>query len=125
MADDELVVSPGSFTGPERRELQDAFDCWFGDLLTYTVDAVRPGRERVEPLTGADGRRWWPDDVVQHMVWIQARRVDPDAKLEDFDHLTLRDLNSARVRGYQGKGPGSGRSKRSPSGSSSADSSEA
>lgn len=127
MDTDELVLNPGSFTGPERREMQQRFDVPFGDLMAYTVGAIRPGRKyRTEPLVDVrDGTHHFPDEVLQFMAWVQAKRTDPEAKLEDFDHLTLRDLADARARGIQGKAPEPETSTRSSPDSSSAASSPA
>lgn len=121
---DEIVLDARSFTGPERRLVQDKFEAYFGDLLTYTFDAIRTDRkDRLPPLERRDGSLVFPDEVLQFMVWVQVRRTDPEAKLEDFDHLTLRHLNNARARGFQGKATGPGPSTTSSPGSSSADSS--
>lgn len=130
MADgDELVLEPGSFTGPERREVQQRLKVPFGDLMVYTHEAVNrlyeesPADLRV--LVAADGALVFPDEVLQVMVWVQARRADPEAQLEDFDHLTLRDLNSARIRGIKGKATSGETSTTSSPESPSADSSPA
>lgn len=131
MADDDVVLDPGSFTGPERREVQHHLKVPFADLMAYTREAVYrlydtepAGPMRV--LSAADGALVFPDEVLQVMVWIQARRADPEAKLEDFDGLTMSDLNSARIRGLrQGKAPTGGSSTTSSTESPSADSSPA
>ncbi len=116
---EELVIEPGSFTGPERRLIQQQFKIPFGDLLTFTqqavlrvfsTDAPDPEARDVQVLTAADGTLVYPDEVLQAMVWVQALRADPAAQLEDFDGLTLRDLNNARVRGLRGKAPAGGSS---------------
>lgn len=125
--DDELVLEPGSFTGPERREVQQHLKVPFAELLAYTRDAVVRLYDK-EPdgvlrvLTAADGALVFPDEVLQMMVWVQARRADPDAQLEDFDQLTMSDLNSARIRGLRGKALTGGSSTTSSTGSPSADS---
>lgn len=122
----ELVLNPGSFTGPERREVQQRFKVPFGDLLDYTYQAVRRalaeqrGADPLPVLAGADGALVFPDEVLQVMVWLQARRSDPDAQLEDFDGLTMADLNSARLRGLRPKATGPEPSTRSSPGSGSA-----
>ncbi len=133
MADDDadkVVLDPRSFTGPERREVQQLLKVPFADLLAYTREAVmrlfetEPGELRV--LVAADRALVFPDEVLQVMVWVQARRADPDVKLEDFDGLTMSDLNSARIRGLrQGKALTGGSSTTSSTESPSADSSPA
>lgn len=132
--DDELVLDPGSFTGPERREVQHRFKVPYGDLLTYTHQAVQrlfradsdeQLNQPLQVLAGADGTLIYPDEVMQVMAWVQARRTSPDTVLEDFDGLTMRDLNNARVRGLRGKALTGGSSTTSPTESPSADSSPA
>jgi hypothetical protein len=124
-AETELVLNPGSFTGPERREVQQRLKIPFGDLLDYTHQAVRRAlaTELADPqpvLMAADGAMVFPDEVLQVMAWVQARRADPTAQLEDFDGLTLSDLNSARLRGLRPKATEPERSTRSSPGSGSA-----
>ena len=122
----ELVLEAASFTGPERREVQQRFDTPFGDLLSFTLEAMQSGRGRIAPLVDSrDGVHYFPDEVLQFMVWVQARRANPAASLEDFDHLTLRDLNDARARGIKGKATGPETSTSSSPGSDSAGSSPA
>lgn len=137
MADDadELVLNPGSFTGPERRLVQQHLKVPFADLMKYTREAVYrllpaepgdPNPDDLRVLVAADGALVFPDEVLQVMAWIQARRTNPDAQLEDFDGLTMSDLNSARLRGMrQGKALTGGSSPTSSTGSPSADSSPA
>lgn len=124
----DLVLNVGSFTGPERREVQQRFDHMWGDLLAYTWAAVIRGPVAGEPLPplvdGRDGARYFPDEILQHMLWVQERRTDPDAKLEDFDGLSLVELANARARGIPPKAsepepsprssPASGSARRSP-----------
>lgn len=121
-AETELVLNLMSFTGPERRELQQRFDQPFGDLVEYTFQAIRAGRtEPQAPLVdGRDGARYFADEVMQFALWVQARRTNPDAQLEDFDGLSLLDLHLARARGIPGKASGPGKSTRSSPGSGSA-----
>lgn len=122
----ELVLNPGSFTGPERRQVQQHLKIPFGDLLDYTHQAVRRALATELPaepqavLVAVDGAMVFPDEVLQVMAWVQARRDRPDAQLEDFDGLTLADLNSARIRGLRPKAIEPGTSERSSPGSGSA-----
>ena len=130
MADDDLVLDPGSFTGPERRQVQQRLKVPFADLVTYAYRAVlrlHDDDDRGDPrvLVAADGALVFPDEVMQTMAWVQALRTDPDAKVEDFDHLTMRDLNMALSRGTRGKGSGPETSTTSSPESPSADSSPA
>ena len=129
--DDNLVLNPASFTGPERRLVQQTLKLGFSDLMAYTRQAVNRLYEAeawatpLAPLVRADETLVFPDEVLQAMVWVQSLRTDAEAKLEDFDHLTMSDLNSARIRGLQGKATGDSSSTTSSSGSPSADSSPA
>jgi len=117
----ELVLNLMSFTGPERREMQQRFDTPFADLVQYTFDAIANRTERQAPLVdGRDGARYFADEVIQFGLWVQARRTNPDALLEDFDHLTILELHNARARGIPGKATGPEPSTRSSPGSGSA-----
>lgn len=123
---EELVLTPGSFTGPERREVQQRFKIPFAGLLGYTVEAIRAGVDGpVSVLAGADGTLVFPDEVMQFMAWVQARRTNPAAQLDDFDGLTLGELHDARDRGLRGKAPTGNSSTTSSPESPSADSSPA
>ena len=131
MADeDELVLEPGTFTGPERRLMQQHLKVPFADLVTYVYRAalrLHADDDQGEPrvLVAAGGAFVFPDEVMQAMAWVQARRADPEAKVEDFDHLTMRDLNRALTRGTRGKAGGPETSTTSLPESPSADSSPA
>lgn len=131
MTDDEVVLNPASFTGPERRRVQQAIKLAFGDLMAYTLRAVQRLYDTdslatpLAPLVTPDGTLVFPDEVLQVMVWVQTLRTDPEAKLEDFDHLTIAELNSARIRGVRGKATGDSSSTTSSPESPSADSSPA
>ena len=123
----ELVLDLMSFTGPERREVQQRFDQPFADLIEYTFQSIRAGRATPQaPLVdGRDEARYFPDEVLQFALWVQVRRTNPDAKLEDFDGLTILDLHLARSRGLPGKAPGPETSTRSSPDAGSASSSRA
>lgn len=123
---DEFVLDAKSFDSAERMECQVRFDTPFGDLMRYTlaaIDARRPGP--LQLLETRAGATVWPDEVLQFMVWVQARRTDPDAALADFDGLTIGELAQARVRGAVGKAPTATMSTSSSPGPGSADSSPA
>lgn len=102
---DGLVFDPYSFTAAERLEVQVQFDTAYGDLLAYVRASWNPNR--TGPMESAivdrNGRRWWPDEIMQFMLWVQVKRDRPDAQLSEFDGLTLSDLNTAHVRGLLGK----------------------
>lgn len=109
-----LVLDVRSFNSAERLECQVRFDATFGDLLAALYEAIDPDRETVSQIRiEVDGDRAFPDQIVQFMLWVQAKRDDPDVSIEAFDDLTLAELNSAFVRGMAGKASKRTRSKRS------------
>lgn len=124
----ELVLDPYSFNADERLDIQTAFDTAYGDLLDYIRSSWDPNREG--PMTTAivarDGTRFFPDQIIARMLWVQERRTRPDVDLSDFADLTLAELNSAHIRGLiRGKATKSTRSKESSSEPASSDSSTA
>lgn len=113
----ELVLNAGTFNAAERREVQRHFDTAFGDLLQYLRDYI--AAEREGPMSTAivarEGTRFFPDEILAYLLWVEARRTDPGAKLEDYDDLSEAALRSAHVRGLLGK-EGTASSKRTTSG---------
>ncbi len=101
----ELVLNAGTFNAAERREVQRHFDTAFGDLLQYLRDYVTAEREGPMPTAIVDraGTRWFPDEILAYLLWVEARRTDPDARLEDYDDLSEAALRGAHVRGLLGK----------------------
>lgn len=121
----ELVLDLSTFNAAERLECQVQFDTAFGDLSRYIRESWDPKRK--VPLETAivarDGTRWFPDQIIQFMLWVQEKRSRPDAELSEFDHLSLADLNTAHLSGLLGKATrtstASRRSRRRPSSSTS------
>lgn len=101
----ELVLNAASFNAAERREVQRHFDTAFGDLLQYLRDYVTAEREGPMPtaIVARDNTRYFPDEILAYLLWVEARRSNPDAKLEDYDDLSEAALRSAHVRGLLGK----------------------
>lgn len=101
----ELVLNAGSFNAAERREVQRQFDTAFGDLLQYLRDYIAAEREgpMQTAIAARDGTRYFPDEILAFMLWVEARRTDPAARLEDYDDLSEAALRSAHVRGLLGK----------------------
>lgn len=101
---DKLVLDARSFNSAERMECQIEFGASFGDLLRCMFEEVRPPEDgqRTRIVDGDDKQRFG-DEIIQFMVWVQAKRDQPDAVLSDFDDLTFTDLTSAHVRGLVGK----------------------
>ena len=101
----ELVLHCASFVAAERAEVQVHFDTAFGDLVQYLRDYL--SGEREGPMTTAivtrEGARWFPDQIMAYMLWVEARRTDPDAQLEDYAELSEYALRAAAVRGFMGK----------------------
>ncbi len=113
MADTEkLVLDAASFVAAERLECQIRFDVPFGDLLAFLYEAVDPRREgpMATRVVDREGTQYFPDQGMVFMLWVQAKRDDPDASLTVFEELRLADLNGAHIRGLLGKGKGSTKS---------------
>lgn len=128
-APEQLTLDPYTFTAPERLEVQQRFDTAYGDLLDYIRESWNPNRKG--PMESAivdrrDDTRYFPDQIIAFMLWVQEKRTRPDAELADFDGLTLAELNGAHVRGLLGKArqTSSTRRKRSGPGPDSSGSSE-
>lgn len=102
---ERLVIDVRTFTSPERLECQIHFDATFGELINVVKDAIYPNRTVAEVRVEGSNGRVFPDQVAQFMLWVQAKRDDPDAQLEDFDHLNLQEVQSAFTRGLLGKAP--------------------
>ena len=104
--DDVLKLDTRSFVAAERLEVQQRFDTAFGDLVQYIRDYVTGGREGPLPtaIIDRDKTRWFPDQIMAYMLWVEARRTDPTARLEDYDDVPEVELRSAAVRGFLGKG---------------------
>src|SRR5574343_317493 len=75
----ELVLNAGTYIAAERQ----------GPMPTAIV--------------ARDGTRYFPDEILAYLLWVEARRTDPDAELEDYDDLSESALRSAHVRGLLGK----------------------
>lgn len=139
-ADDEpqvMELDAWTFNAAERHECQVQFDTEFGDLLEYLFKVVQPNqrwataeldadgnvvpKQPTGPLTVAivdrAGRRWFGDEILQFMLWVQAKRDRPDADLDEFAEAKLQDLREAHIAGLTKKGgTASGRRRRPPRG---------
>lgn len=121
----ELVLDLSTFNAAERLECQVQFDTAFGDLMRYIRESWNPDREgpMASAVVARDGTRWFPDQIIQYMLWVQEKRTRPDAELSEFDELPLAALNGAHVAGLLGKATrtstASRRSRRQPSSSTS------
>lgn len=107
-----IELDARSFNSAERLEVQTHFDVDFADALTYIYEMINPNRSGAMPfaLVDREGNRHFGDQLLQFMVWIQAKRTNPAAKIEDYDDLDLRAFTRAYVRGLSGKA-GSGNTK--------------
>lgn len=140
-----IELDAWSFNAAERHECQVQFDSEFGDLLEYLFRVVRPttrwtpvpvldaeGKpavdERGEPVvrkpTGPvdvaivdrNGRRYFADEILSFMCWVQAKRTRPDADLAEFSDVVIDELTTAHLVGLVKKATGgTGTSKRRPS----------
>ena len=80
----------------------------------------------VDAVVARDGTRWFPDQIITFMLWVQARRADPDVEVAVFEDLSHGDLNRAYIKGLGlGKADAVTKSTRSSRGRKSAGSSEA
>ncbi len=121
---EQLVIDVRTFTSPERLECQIHFDATFGELINVVKDAIYPNRTVAEVRVEGNNGRVFPDQVAQYMLWIQAKRDDPDAELEDFDDLNLQEVQSAFTRGLLGKAQRRTNAPKSPPESGSVDESQ-
>lgn len=103
-ADEELTLDATTFTAAERLEVQTRFDAPFGELLACVLESISLDPDRPSRIVEGRNGRAWPDQIIQHMLWVQARRSDPDATLESFDGLKLHELNRAYIRGFNSRG---------------------
>lgn len=126
-AEEMLVLDARSFNSAERLECQVRFDASFGDLLRNIFEAVDVRREGLMEtrIVDREGTQFFPDQIILFMLWVQAKRTNPDAVLEDFDSLPIGDLTLAHIRGLVGKANGSAKSKKPSRGRGSAGSSTA
>ena len=122
--DDGLSIEfdPGSFTAPERRQIQERFGRQFEDLLNI-VDAgvlrAKPvlrrdpaNEEQVltvlpapppEPFTDPAGELVFADQVLIAMLAVVASRDGSEVDPSTFDDWTVDDLLAAVGRGEPGK----------------------
>lgn len=101
----KLVLDARSFNSAERMECQTEFGASFGDLLQCMFEEVRPPEDGHRTrIVDAEGRQRFGDEIIQHMLWVQTKRDQPDTELSEFDGLTFIELTSAHVRGLVGKG---------------------
>lgn len=107
-AADEFRLDVGSFTSPERRELQKRFDTDFEDLVLYIEDKFNRlkakevpeglGVEWREPpiaIVDAKGAKVFADEIVIAMIVVAKKRDDPDydaAALEDVTNVELLEM---------------------------------
>lgn len=104
---EQIELDLPSFTHAERMELQKEFDCDFSDMWDYIAGKFSAGRiDTSVKMLDRNGNVRFADEMIRHAVWVQRRRTDPNAKLEDFDEGGLRLLSEAlRRRGPKDPGP--------------------
>ena len=106
-AAEKLTLDANSFNAAERMECQIHFDAPFRDLLACIFEAVA-SRSKDQPtsvirIVDRDGVRHFPDQIIQFMVWVQAKRDDPTVELSAFDDMVMDELEAVHVRGLLGK----------------------
>jgi hypothetical protein len=96
-----LELDARSFTLPERVECSIKFDSEFGDLLEYLFAVIDPSRKEPVPtaIVDREGRRYFADEIIAYMLWVQAKRGDPDADPDAYNDQGHLDLQRAHIRG--------------------------
>lgn len=91
-----IQLDLGSFTYAERLELQREFDIDFSDIWDRIAAkySLGEGRDRATDVKMVDrhGTPRFAEEMLRHAVWIQRRRTDPDAQIDDFDAGSWTDL---------------------------------
>lgn len=86
---DPLKLPPidiGSFTGPERRNVQERFGVDFRQLNRYFHDRMF-GDGTMPTLQDPNGKQIFADEILQAFYYEQIRRERDDIDLEDLDEL--------------------------------------
>lgn len=96
-----LELDARSFTLPERVECSIRFDTEFGDLLEYLYQVINPQRTAPVPnaIVDRDGRRHFADEIIAYMLWVQAKRDNPDADPGAYNDQGHLELQRAHIRG--------------------------
>lgn len=96
-----IELDARSFNRAERLEVQQALDVEFSDVLTFLFSMIDPNRTGAMPfaLVDRDGLRHFGDEVLQLLVWVQAKRTDPTVELSTYDNVELTEFTSAYVQG--------------------------
>ncbi len=86
---EQIQLDLGSFTYPERLELQREFDIDFADIWDRIAAkySMGEGRDRDTGVKMVDrnGTPRFAEEMLRHAVWIQRRRTNPAAQIDDFD----------------------------------------
>lgn len=93
----ELIkLDLGSFNYSERLELQREFDIDFADIWDRIAGkySIGDGRDRATDVKMVDrtGQPRFAEEMLRHAVWIQRRRTDPAAQIDDYDDGSWTDL---------------------------------
>lgn len=91
-----IQLDLGSFTYAERLELQREFDIDFTDIwdriaAKYSLGEARDMATDVK-MVDRNGQPRFAEEMLRMAVWIQRRRSDPDAKIDDYDDGGWTDL---------------------------------
>jgi hypothetical protein len=94
--DQQIQLDLGSFTYAERLELQREFDIDFADIwdriaAKYSVGDDRDRSTDVK-MVDRNGTPRFAEEMLRHAVWIQRRRTNPAAQIDDFDDGNWVDL---------------------------------
>jgi hypothetical protein len=95
-APEVVPLDLGSFTYAERLELQREFDIDFADIWDRIAAkySLGDGRDRGTEVKMVDrnGTPRFAEEMLRHAVWIQRRRTNPDAQIDDYDDGSWTDL---------------------------------
>jgi len=87
-----------SFNAAERLEIQGHFDCHYRDLvLVVQAEFVTGAGDESYAAVDRAGTRHFPDQILMYLMWVTARRSDPEVALESFAELGWKDLRETLI----------------------------
>lgn len=93
MADIEIpTLDCFSFTGPERRKIQEQFGHDFRMLHGFVLDRTLVLKGSSPDLKRPDGKPIYADEVLVAMLTVQRQRTDPTATEADLDDISIGEL---------------------------------
>ncbi len=100
-----LELDLDTFTADERLECQIQFDNEWSDIAKYLRALCNPWREGAMPFKLFDRKERLVvgERILAYMLWVQAKRTDPEAELEPFTNMANGALRRAHLDGLLGK----------------------